>query len=479
MSGGVVPLQGLAKHGRYGPRYQRWDYYWGLGVEHETYLMSSQRRRVTSLEGAALRPERYSVDYYRNYRSEVLPVALARILADGSGGGLSVPVLVNSHSLTQCDVFGEHATTYERVPKPNPRYAGKRLWEWVCERSEWLRDELDRAYQFDGDTIEFITQDFYRATVDRVLAELEATETRFVEELGRLPRTGILAAYAPLTLAAPRNEPYATHLTAPRSVAMFNNGTLHVNVTLPTRLGWNRRPLWPTLFLEEHRALARLVQWMEPLWIARFGSGDPFATSGIDVSGVRFAAGSQRLAVSRYIGVGTFDTETMTAGKILQMPRGPLPWYDWLAERTGYARLDYIGLDLNYNKHWSHGLEIRIFDQMPMADLRLLLEEVVILCDVARARVAATRGDGRRAVADPRRSLAWQAAAGSALLEGADWRVEPEYVNAFCGGEMEHKEPISVGDAHRLVMEALRAEGGDRYCWQVMCEGVPRGYGCC
>jgi hypothetical protein len=470
---GVVALRALPKHARYGPRYQRWDYYWGLGIEHETYLATSQQRRVTALEGVALKPERYSVDYYRSYRPEVLAQALAAVLVDSSGS-LAVPVLVNGHSFTHCDVFGEHAMTYERVPKPNPRYSGKRMWDWVCERSTWLRDELDRAYQFDGDTIEFITQNFYRATVDGVIAELEGTEARFVAELAGLPRTGVLAAYAPLRLAAPRNEPFATYLTAPRSVAMFNNGTIHVNVTLPTRLGWNRRPLWPALFLEEHRALARLVQWMEPLWIATVGSGDPFSAIA-DVSGsARFAAGSQRLAVSRYIGVGTFDTETMTPGKILQIPRPGMPWYDWLLERTEYARLDFVGLDLNYNKHWSHGLEIRIFDQMPMEALRGVLEEVVVLCDVARTRV--------RAVTDPRRARAWQEAAGSALLEGAGWRVAPEFLNAFCsaaGLTVEHKEPMSVGDARRFVVGALRDGGsGDRFCQQHFGSGAVV-TGCC
>jgi hypothetical protein len=450
--------------------------------------MTSQRRRVTVLEGAALRPERYSVDYFRNYRPEVLPGALAAVLADGSGGGLVVPVLVNGHSFTHCDVFGEHQTTYERMPKPNPRYSGKRMWDWICERSVWLRDEMDRAYQFDGDTIEFITQDFYRATVAGVVAELEATEARFVRELAGLPRTGILTAYAPFTLAAPRNEPFATYLTAPRSVAMFNNGTIHVNVTLPTRLGWDRRPLWPLLFLEEHRALARLIQWMEPLCIATVGSGDPFAVR--DLSGTRFAAGSQRLAVSRYIGVGTFDTETMTPGKILQIPRPAVPWYDWLLERTGYTRLEFVGLDLNYNKHWSHGLEIRIFDQMPTAALRGVLEQMVVLCDVARTRVAgAGRGVGGRVVADPRQCRAWQEAAGSALLEGGGWRVGPEYVNAFCdaigvGSRLEdRKEPMTVPAALEAVMSALRAGSGDGYCQRVMLGGgttvVPnRGCGC-
>lgn len=462
----------LEKHQRYQTAYQRFGWFWGLGVEHETYMATTQTRTVRTIDGPAMRPERYSVSYYAAYRPGALRAALDRTLADTSG--LVVPVLANSHSATHCDVFGEHRTTYEKVPKPNPRYGGRTMWEWAQDYSPWLRAQMGQAYMWDGDTVEFMTQNFYCATVERVLAELEEAETRFSAEMAVLPRTGLLAAYGPLRLATPRNEPFATYLTHPRGVAMFNNGTLHVNVTLPTRLGWNRTPLWAMEFLEAHRALARLVQWLEPLWIARFGSPDPFAALG-DVQDVcdgriaRFAAGSQRLAVSRYIGLGTFDTDRMPTGKILQVPRGtagPLPWYDWLYARTHYAALDVVGLDLNYNKHWAHGLELRFFDQMQMADLRVVLEQLVVLCDVALT-VRGRHG----IVANPRNSPSWVAAAGEALLEGRGWSVPAEYLNAVCeaaGGVSEAKEPLSVTEALDWVIERLTRLRGAGYCMRVM-----------
>jgi len=477
----AAALRNLPKHERYGGAYRRLDWYWGLGVEHETYIATSQRRTVRTFEGT-LRPERYSVSYYAAYRPEALNGALADVLAaaattDSSGGGtLSVPVLMNSHSWTHCDVMGEHRTTYERQPKPNPKYAGKTLYEWACEYSAWLRDEMGRSWMWDGDTVEFMTQDFYCATVDQVLAELEGTETRFVEEIGRLPRRGILAAYAPLRLAAPENAPWATYLTAPRSVAMFNNRTFHVNVTLPTRLGWNRQPMWPAQFRTQHQALARLVQWLEPLWIAVYGSGDPFADPGQAPRVCeRFAAGSQRLAVSRYIGLGTFDTEAMPTGKILQISRaaaGPLPWYEWLAARTDYAPLDVIGLDINYAKHWAHGLELRFFDQMPAGALREVLEGLVVLCDVARATGGRRLSGGGSGIPNPRHQATWIAAAGEALLHGPAWSVAPEYLNALleaagAGASAGLKEPLGPREALAAVLGALRSVG-DGYCWRVM-----------
>lgn len=400
------------------------------------------------------------MSYYRAYKAAALTAALAKVVADVSGG-LTVPVLMNCHSLMDCDVFGEHALTYEREPKANPRYAGKTMYEWASEHNPWLRDELGRVFMWDGDTVEFMTQDFYCATVERVMRELVTGRNRFVAEMNRLPRAGVLAGYGPLRLASPVNEPWATYLTNQRGVAMFNNGTIHINITLPTRLGWNRRPLCWRSFLEGHRRLARLIQWMEPLWVAVYGSGDPFAARGLG----RFAAGSQRLAVSRYIGLGTFDTDTMPQGKILQLPReplGPLPWYDWLHARTDYEPMDVIGLDLNFYKHHCHGLELRFFDQMDDASLRAVMEDLVTLMDIAQSSPT---------IPNPRGDVRWQRAAGEALLEGRGWRVGADYllrlseVLTLHGAEPKEPRPATVAITW-LRRELVGLRGA---CWQRMC----------
>ena len=104
----MEPLRNLPKHERYGSSYKRFGWFWGLGVEHETYLITSQTRRLTSFDAATMKPERYSVNYYKNYKEEPLRLALAEALV-AANGCMTVPVLLNCHSLTNCDVFGEHA----------------------------------------------------------------------------------------------------------------------------------------------------------------------------------------------------------------------------------------------------------------------------------------------------------------------------------------------------------------------------------
>lgn len=455
----MTPERDLPKHSRYQASYERFGFFWGLGVEHETYLMTSRTRKVTTFNGIQRR-ERYSVDYFRAYNADALADALKDVI--DACGSLVIPILMNGHSMIHCDISGEHRTTYEKVPQPNPKYSGTTCFEWICSHSAWMCDEINRTFMWDGDTVEFMTQRFYRATVAGVMDELIQGEARFAEELAALPKEGVFATHGPMSIASPHNQEWATYLTNPRHVSMFNNGTIHINVTLPTRLGWNRRPLWPTEFREKHRRLARLVQWFEPLWIAVHGAGDPFAFWS-PTYGHRFAAGSQRLAVSRYIGVGTFDTDTMPVGKILQIPKaeaGPLPWYDWLHARTAYTPLDDIGLDINYSKHGAHGLELRFLDQLPMESLRSVMEQVVVLMDI-------TLEGG--AIPNPRTNPRWITMAGSALYHGPRWIVEPEEINAICrilripAGQ---KEPMGVADALQWLFGQLETRHG--FCWRKM-----------
>jgi len=448
-------LQNLPKHERYAGAYRRFGYFWGLGIEHETYLATSQSIDITTFEGH-MAPERYSVDYYKSYKSETLAPMLGRIL-DICGGTLSVPLFMNSHSLTKCDLSGQHATVRTKGTPPNPLFAGQTVFEYLCQHSEWLRKELNATYMWDGDTVEFMTQRFYRATVDTVLRELEEAETRFVAEIAKAPPL----AHGPLRLASPTNEPFASYLTNPGNVSMFNNGTIHINVTLPTQLGFDKKPLWPADFLEKHRVLARFVQWLEPLWIAIHGSPDPFAA----VSD-RYSAASQRVAVSRYIGMGTFDTERMAVGKILTT--SVAPWYDRFYARTDYVRRDEIGLDINYNKHWAHGLELRFFDQLPATDLRRILEQLVVLMDLALTTVP---------VADPRQSTVWSEMAYEALHRGPGWRVQPVQMAALCAIlriRDEQKEPLSPSEALRWLFDRLENRKG--FCWSRM---VEEQIGCC
>lgn len=452
------PLYDLPKHQKYKNYYKRGDLFWGLGVEHETYIKTSQETTFTSFKGY-MEPERYSVSYYKAYKEEELLPVLEKVIGVG-GGKLKVPILMNSHSFTHTDRFNIHKTTFEKQPKPNPKAESKSFFDWACNYSKWLSSNYDKSFMWDGDSIEFITQNFYKANVKGVLDELRCVHSSFIDEMNRLPKQGMLIAYGPLTLAYPKNEPFASYLTNLKNISMFNNGTIHINITLPTRLSWfkKQKPANWEKFVEKHRRLARLIQWLEPLFIAVYGSSDP-----LHLYSSKFAsASSQRLAVSRYIGLGTFDTAKMTSGKILKIPReDPLPWYDFVYKNTEYEPLTEIGLDINFNKHGVHGLELRFFDQMPIASIEIVLNGIILLADLSLKY--------KGPVDDPRVYKVWQDAAGQGLLYGKEWKLSNEQMITFCSVlkiKIPPPEgPLSVEVALQWLLAQLPRGG---ICWKKM-----------
>jgi hypothetical protein len=71
--------------------------------------------------------------------------------------------------------------------------------------------------------------------------------------------------------------------------------------------------------------------------------------------------------MSRYIGVGTYDTDVMKTGKLVQMNFNAIhAWKSVVVGESFYAEIsDYRKLiigHVNFHKHKNHGIEFRIFD---------------------------------------------------------------------------------------------------------------------
>jgi hypothetical protein len=187
-----------------------------------------------------------------------------------------------------------------------------------------------------------------------------------------------------------KNPGFVVNYTNPKNISMFNNGTYHINITLPTMLGERDTNRLPRLtnsekFKTDHKKYIRFIQWMEPFIISVFGTSDPLSA----VSPL-YSKSSQRCAISRYIGISTYDTNSMPSGKIMTIPlveiRGsdkPFWWYKRYHSESGYVMLDELGMDINYRKHYNHGVEIRFLDWFPETMLKEVLEFYVYLADLS------------------------------------------------------------------------------------------------
>ena len=457
-------LRNLDKHKKYKVAYRPNDFYWGLGVEHETYIETSKQKQVTLKELKENRAaERYCVNYYSVYNPESLNLALDGLFeADQK---ILLPILLNSHTFQKTDINGEHQTTYERIPKTNPKFNGKTLIEWMKqENPNIFAQNYEKSYIFDGDTIEFITQKFYKAKVQDVIDELSLIEGDFIKALNSLPKEGILHTYGPFQIAK-ENYPFASYLTNLKNNAMFNNGTIHINITLPTKLDKNSEIADFELFRKQHQNYARTIQWISPLLVAKYGTYDPLCES--KTNGLRYSAGSQRVAVSRYIGLGTYDTDKMEIGKILTMPRDLLEdidWYKSFHEKVDYKFLNEMGMDINFNKHFSHGLEFRILDSIPMNDLYDILILIVHLADFSLNTV----------LTNPKRSQLWNRIAENCVHNGKGAFIDVSDQNelyTLLGLSHLSKEPLPVVDVLNIIIEFLSEKYKNGICARCMIHG--------
>ena len=382
----------LDKHKKYKNTYGSDELFWGLGIELETYFQFQKPIQVAApILRTCHKAERYSVDYYKVYKP-IHEDAFSTMFPDSSGC-FPLAFFMNGHCLSKLDVRGIHSTTYEKVPKPNPKFSGKTLLAELNDFSALFKDDHDVRYVFDGDTVEFMTLDFYKTTAARAIKELVSYKMKFLKEFNRFLVMRGLHKDKGLLLYPPRNPGFAVFYSNPRNVVMFNNGTYHINITLPSLLGAkgdNGEPTlaYPEVFKQQHRACIVMIQWLEPFLIAVYGTADPFS-SVCDA----FSKGSQRCAVSRYIGIGTYNTEAMLEGKIMTMrvkdiagTTNPFWWYTTYHKTSAYIPLDQIGMDINYRKHYNHGIELRIFDWFPENKLQKVIEFIVYLCEVALIR---------------------------------------------------------------------------------------------
>jgi hypothetical protein len=369
----AVPLE---KHERYKAPHKPNDLYWGIGLEEEFYLELEHPLRVSTehiLQNQ--KHERYSVDYRASFKEGALKEALSKYLLQNKAPLHKIPILVNSHSFAATDAEGQPRTTYAKVPQPHPKFSGTSVHELLEEKSRWYKDNYKTIFCYDGNTFEIMTQNFYKTTAEKTFEELVTSKKRFLEEIGpTINKIPIFAQHGPIHYMS-GNHGLATYMTNYNQINLCNNGTLHVNLTMPTLLNENAEVADEDAFKHRHIQAARLIQWLEPLLLAMYGEPD-FLSSTDN----RFSSCSQRVAISRYISIANYDTNEAKEGKQVYTSEIPI-WYKTYHEASAYRQLEKVGFDIQFRKFPKHGLELRIFDRLPDSRILPLVRFLVLLLD--------------------------------------------------------------------------------------------------
>jgi alanine dehydrogenase len=327
--------------------------FWGLGIENETYLMQSTLLPATQFRKLIPKRERYSVNYFNNFKPEPFSSTLNTLRSLDS---LTYPIYINSHTFKSTDLHLQHRTFYDEEVRPNPAFT-ESIHDILLKENTYYNRVYDKSFVFDGDSIEFITQNFYNATVDKCVNELIQIKQEFQREVFPFfKEKGMGSVQFP-----DHNYGLVTMLsTFKRNLLVCNNGTHHLNITLPTLLK-NGLIVDKNAFARTHLTYINCIQMVEPLFVACYGTPD--VLSMIDPA---YSMGSLRVSLSRYISLQTFNTSSPVNGKLLLMPKptDTAYWYNQLKD-SPYLINQTIGYDINFNKFKNHGVEIRFFEWFP------------------------------------------------------------------------------------------------------------------
>ena len=380
-------------------------YYWGIGLENETYMQFEESLIVS---GAFIQEkigfEKYSIDYRKCYKPESLAPVLEK--AFNAKESYTVSRMMNSHSLEKLDINYQHKTLSpiksvvdtengEVIAEPieNPDYLGKSIMEIFLEDQPYniqsmitQRNKTMGSVHFDGDSIEFVTKYFENRTIADSCKELKATKKLFLDKINE---SSVLNG----KLNFPDyNNGLNMFMTNQENLVLFNNGTYHFHITLPS-LTEDSRIVDYNDFEKTHANAIYLLQWFEPFFIATLGSPDIMGVISDKYSlDKKFTLGSMRNAMSRYIGVGTYN-KAMPKGKILTYnvdnfrkllkfeKEENVWWRDQIETEMEYEMLSEVGLDFNQEKMYQSGFEFRSFDEFPAEYLNDVLFSIILICE--------------------------------------------------------------------------------------------------
>jgi hypothetical protein len=383
-------------------------YYWGIGLENETYMQFEESLIVSGeFIQEKIGFEKYSIDYRKCYKPESLTPVLKK--AFSLNENYKVSRMMNSHSLEKLDVNYQHktlsaakpvientdATAVILPPLDNPDYLGKSIMELFLEDQPYniqsmitQRNKTMGSVHFDGDSIEFVTKYFENRTIVDSCKELKATKKLFLDTINE-------SKVIKEKLNFPDyNNGLNMFMTNQENLVLFNNGTYHFHITLPT-LTEDSRIVDYKDFDKTHANAIYLLQWFEPFFIATLGSPDIMGviSTKYDLD-KKFTLGSMRNAMSRYIGVGTYN-KSMPKGKILTYnvddfrkllkfeQEENIWWRDQIQSEMEYELLSEVGLDFNQEKMYQSGFEFRSFDEFPAKYLNDVLFSIILICEHA------------------------------------------------------------------------------------------------
>lgn len=322
-------------------------YFYGLGIENEAYLTLDKFTSVTNEEIKSLFETQ---EWKKNHKMKVNNIDHLLNASDK----YNIPIIINYYFIKQ--------TT---------------LWQLLQKNNEF-KNMYKKSFTIDVDLFEFITQNFYKTTVKECINELNLIKKNFIKIVKNILKDkNIIKELDPTIKILDFNYGIAKNLFI-NNISTLNNGSYHINLTLPVKLNDDGNIIDVNKFISEHMNAIRAIQWLEPLLIIYYSSPDIFS-----ICSDKHSKCSSRLARSKFISVGTYDTDIKQIGKryrIFKPNKYPNFWFNEYHEMSNYITRKIIGHDINFNNYKNHGMEIRFFDSFPEIYLEDVINIIILIC---------------------------------------------------------------------------------------------------
>lgn len=456
--------------------------FWGLGIEHETNYFSG----TTLLPGrAVLKLWQPGVNLY-----------------PGEPGVMEMlrhfKTLINPKHQYPCLIRWDDIYAFTQAIDPKSTAMPEKLTA-ALKKGQFDRKELDKLVEVDSSNIglypEFVTSKFKNATVGGCVAELQHKERLFAQVTHLLYDTSLKQCrYGAWPLIITKStdgddakDKHVAEVAAakkgakPKAVVLCQdyNGSYHINITLPVAE--------KTKFYDAHLAAMKMLQWMEPLFVAAWGQPSVFSFG----DSWRYVEGSERMISNDHSRMGTrslsmqspndhsrMGTAKQLLGTMAERGAAParvvkkkvqryvdreadapvtIPVYLRNTERVvNTVPAATYGADFRRGQKEPFGFEFRILDHFPTDHLPDIMHVLLLVCDQSA-------GVDPRTIPDPQANSDWNEVARTVMLEGWNAQVTAPQILAFTQAlnlDIRGQMPKTAWDLFRLLVKMLWARNG-------------------
>ena len=439
--------------------------FWGLGIEHEVNWFTGQKEmRLSKIEERMPFAYSHSTEFVNAMLKKLGKKSAKYPVYERMGWTTDYHIHLRLLLLAKLgkDRFiketGESPEAVDQFQSSETPLSAEDLEHWneefkkdktLLPRLTSLAKVFAVDYSLMGEYPEFATSDYKRAKVSTVLKELETAEKTFKQFVN------IWQGHS-LWQAEVGNWPFIEFTDQrnykpeePKGISFDYNGSYHINITLPCKL---RGKQITKDFADRHMKAMRILQWLEPLFVAAWGQPDCFSV----LDHWNATEGSYRMINNEHSGLGTRDL-SQSSLEALQSDRFrnryvPAPWIPrsvWhekgFAFRdaaiptrlpahirntrqalAGYGYQDRMlsGADFRRDQPEPFGFEFRILDHFPTRHLHSVLHIILLFCDHS----ASMKSED---IPDPRENVDWDYLTREVMLEGWNARVTLSQIMVF------------------------------------------------